>query len=542
MTNKSLVVCAFWVAAQVLAAQTGRPSEVTVGTERFVRAPANVPHPPVSDAERQAMRQLSDAMRAAADALVNNNPPSPPGRPLVRDPQTVLANPRLTVAPATPDAFVLGGSVINPNLPLAGQTSIVEPSVSNMSLQAFYLSNDRVDFTSDGGQTFTQVPIPGGPPDAPNFCCDQTIVYDPSHSMWLWSRLYTKGVNGVVQISVIKNAPTIACTFTRDPGGSANNIKPDYPQLGLSDNKLYLSTSEFQNGVWFRDRMLRFDLDEMAACPASVSSRFVAWNGPAKRVWTPVRGAKEIMYWGQFENTTQLRIWTWPESDNAPTNVVKTVQQTTFANSDCRGGTNNLDWIESKGWGIGEGFMRGALARGGVGSENPACQRLHFYWNAANDATHPQAYIRSAVFELPSLTLVAEPNINSDEFCYGYADVHPNARGDLGVTLAFGGRNGGNGRALGAGVAIEDEFTAGFNLNTVFVTTDGTDMPAGQRYGDYLSVKPHEPCPLWWTAGNYAFVGGGNTANLVGRYLEFGRERDQNCWERWNEVTPKVLP
>ena len=200
---KGVVVCAFWIALQVLGAQTDRPSEVTVGTEKFVRAPANMPRAPLSSAELQAMRQSSEAMRAAADALVDNNPPSPPGLPLVRDPRTELVNPRLILTPATPDTFVLGKSVINPNLPLPGQTSIVEPSVSNMSLQAFYLSNDRADFTSDGGLTFTQVPIPGGPPDAPNFCCDQTIVYDPSHSMWLWSRLYTKGINGVVQIYAV---------------------------------------------------------------------------------------------------------------------------------------------------------------------------------------------------------------------------------------------------------------------------------------------------------------------------------------------------
>lgn len=80
------------------------------------------------------------------------------------------------------------------------------------------------------------------------------------------------------------------------------------------------------------------------------------------------------------------------------------------------------------------------------------------------------------------------------------------------------------------------------------MTTDGTDMPSSpnaklhQRYGDYLSVKAHEPCSLWWTAANYAFSGGGNAANLVGRYLQFGRERDKNCWERWNAVTPAILP
>lgn len=159
--------------------------------------------------------------------------------------------------------------MINPNLPLAGQTSVLEPSISNQSLNVFYLSNDRADFSNDGGATFTELTIPAGPAGAPNFCCDQTIVYDPAHSMWLWSRLYMSagGSNGVVLISVIKNAPTIACTYNYDPGGAANNLVPDYPQTGLTDNYFYQSTSEIQNGVWIRSRMRRIALDDLANCP-----------------------------------------------------------------------------------------------------------------------------------------------------------------------------------------------------------------------------------------------------------------------------------
>lgn len=515
-------------------------------TEIMERVPNDIPPSRLTAAQREAIEERREALEAAAEARVNNHPPSPPGLPLVRDPETPVApfGALATQAPLTPDAYVLGKSVTNPNVALAGQTTIVEPSISNQSLNAFYLSNDRADYSSDGGNTWTQLTIPGGPPDAPVFCCDQTIVYDPSHSLWIWSRLYTTSSsnNGVVHISVIKNAPTVACTYKYDPAGTADNMKPDYPQSGLSDNYFYQSTSEFQNGVWLRARMRRISLDDLANCPASVTANIVGYQPTSKRMWTPVRGAKEIMYWGQFENSTQLRIWSWPESSATATSVLQTVSATTFANSDCRGGTNNLDWIESKGWGIGEGFLRGALARGGVGSANPTAQRLQFYWNGGADATHPQAYIRSAVFLLPAMTLLAQPNINNDGFCYGYADVHPNARGDLGLSLAFGGMAGGGGPALSAGVAIEDEFTANFAVGTVYQTTGGTAMPSSQRYGDYLSVKSHEPCGLWWTAANYALSGGTSSTNLVARYLQFGRARDQNCWERWNEVAPKVLP
>jgi hypothetical protein len=76
----------------------------------------------------------------------------------------------------------------------------------------------------------------------------------------------------------------------------------------------------------------------------------------------------------------------------------------------------------------------------------------------------------------------------------------------------------------------------------VLVTTNGTDMPNGQRDGDDLSVKPHEPCTLRLTVAKYAFSGGGGATNLVGRHLQFGRDRDERCWVRWNAIAPPIVP
>jgi hypothetical protein len=516
---------------------------------------SNFKPPVLSPEELERLRDDENESERPYDPVIDN-PPSPPGRPLVRDEPVGLIAPHLlaparssraAVSPASdPGDFVLGASRANPNL--SGTSIVVEPSVSNQAKNVVFLSNDRADYSTDGGATFNTLTIPTGPAKAPIFCCDQSIVYDRAHSIWIWSTL-DKSKSGdvmLVQISVIRNLPTVECTYVYDPGRTANDIKVDYPQLGLGDNKFYLSTSESRNGSWYRARMLRFDLDDINSCPATVVGRAVGWLPANKRMWTPIRGAKEIMYWANLENTTQLRVWTWPESDNAATWVLKSVQPTTFANPDCRGGANNKDWMEKKGWHITEGFMRGALGRGGVGSSIPAKSRLQFYWNGANDATHLQAYVRSAVFDLPDLNLIDEPNIHNDDFCFGYADVHPNARGDFAVVVAFGGKAGGNGRALGSGVGIEDEFTPRYRLKTVYVTSDGTDMPSSknksrdQRFGDYLSVKPHEPCELWWVAGTYALTNGGTSP--AGTYVEFGRYRDKSCWERWKDITPPLLP
>lgn len=557
----------YFVLITGLFASSQTQPDVEAASETLSRA-SDVALPVLSPDQRETIIENFNNLMEEAEALAGEIPSGSPGNPLIQDPETSLIETPLslnaqdssgdghqqhqavsaTAAAPAPGDFVLGKKVVNPNLP--GNTIVVEPSVSNMSLDVFYLSNDRADYSSDGGKTFSKLTFPGGPPAAPNFCCDQTIVFDPSRSMWLWGRMYinSAGDTAITQISVIKNPPKIACTYNYNPGDSTTTYKVDYPQLGLSDNKLYLSTSEFQGKKWVRARMQRIDLDDIAACPASVTARVTGYKPSAKRMWTPIRGAKRVMYWANPEDSTHLRVWTWPEDDPNPTWVIKQVQPTNAANPDCRGGNNNQDWIEKHGWHLGEGLLRGAVGRGGQEWKCPDCDRLQFFWNSAKDSTHMQAYVRSAVFDLPDLNVVAEPNIHSPDMCFGYADVHPNARGDLGITVAFGGKDGGNGRALSAGVAIEDEYTKGFYVHNIYVTSAGTDMPSSknkswdQRYGDYLSVKPHEPCSLWWIAGNYALRDGGGPKNVVGHYVEFGRYRDRNCWERWNETVPETLP
>lgn len=540
---------AAWFTCGICFAQTGT---VKAGSATLSRiSPKVTPPPPIASDQQRSSAVDEDGEPEDEGNPADDKTPGPPGNPLVDDEAVELVTPqvsqnigRAAARPSftglpSPAEFVLGAK--NQNTKLTG--ILVEPSVSNQSRNVLFLSNNQANYSTDGGATFQKLTLPSGPSSYPNYCCDQTIVYDTSHSAWIWSALYqAKGAKfSVILISVIRNLPTVDCTYMYDPAGGAGNMIVDYPQLGLGDNKFYLATSESRNG-WLRSRMMRFALNDIATCPASVLGESVDYSPANKRMFTPVRGAKEIMYWGNLENTTQLRIWTWPEADTSASWALKTVQASTFADPDCRGGANGNDWMKKKGWHIYEGFMRGALARGGNESANPAGNRLQFFWNSAGDAKHAQAYVRSAVFDLPGLNLVAEPNIHNPDFCFGYADAHPNARGDLGIVIAFGGRAGGGGPALSAGVGIEDEYTPKYRVKTVYVTTQGTDMPSttSQRYGDYLSVKPHEPCSLWWIAGNYALTNGGKTP--VGEYVEFGRQRDRSCWDRWKDISPPALP
>jgi hypothetical protein len=87
--------------------------------------------------------------------------------------------------------------------------------------------------------------------------------------------------------------------------------------------------------------------------------------------------------------------------------------------------------------------------------------------------------------------------------------------------------------------AMADEFssaTPGAFAIFFGVATGTHNPPVGDRYGDYLTVRPHEPCTLWFSATSYALDGGTASSNINLRYVEFGRGRDQKCYYGWRNA------
>jgi len=40
------------------------------------------------------------------------------------------------------------------------------------------------------------------------------------------------------------------------------------------------------------------------------------------------------------------------------------------------------------------------------------------------------------------------------------------------------------------------------------------------------------------TYSEYAFQAAEGRSNVCGNYVEFGRQRDKNCWDRWSQIVP----
>jgi hypothetical protein len=134
---------------------------------------------------------------------------------------------------------------------------------------------------------------------------------------------------------------------------------------------------------------------------------------------------------------------------------------------------------------------------------------------------------------------VAQPHIFNNTFCFGYPAVTANKRGDIGITIAAGGRAGGGGTAAQGFVGIDDEFTSGVGFfGTFSLTASGTHNRSDSRYGDYFTIHPYEPCEKWFTATNYALINGTGVANVNSRYIEFGRNQSKRCYDAHRSQLP----
>ena len=410
--------------------------------------------------------------------------------------------------------------------------NLAEPSAINEGKYVFAAGNTHAEYSTNRAKTWTNVPIPSGPTAAPYKCCDIDVVYDRSRGLTIWSVLYTNyyGTNGVVRIFIRRNVDTNnACSYTINPSGSNNNTLPDYPHLGLSNNYLYLTTNNIGGSAGSKAQVRRFGLREMANCVGTPTNTFNYNWDYGQRVFVPVEGATDTMYWGAMYDSSTFRVYWWPESGGTIFWTDRTVSTSTFANPDCRGGTYNRDFIErSTAWSIAGFRMRGAVGK----------QGLLFLWNAANDATYAQALVRAALFQENGLALIGQAHIWNPSACFGYPAVSVNDRGDFGLTIAMGGKVGGGGTAAQGYVAIDDDFTPGAGyFQTVYLTASGNINRPDGRFGDYFTIRRQTPCGMFFTATNYGLLDGISKSNVNARYVEFGRGRDVKCWKGWSART-----
>lgn len=516
----TLTVTAAAAAPAVDAAQAAAAAPATAAGTVAPNAAADTSRPdPTSPEQRAALAERHSANRDATDqnarthgysaseAAADVRPANAPTgeRTAASESLSVTKNFRNTTAQAV-------------------SSTLAEPSAANDSRDVVYGGNTYLSQSTNSGSTWTAESIPAGPSDAPSACCDLDAVHHPGLDTTFTTVLYTNSTqtNGVVRINV-RNARTagVDCSYDIDPGGTANNILPDYPHIAVGGTFLYLSMNLMTNGsTWAGARMMRITASQLAACTTASTRTFNQSTG-SQRVWVPVEGATTTMFWGQLDDSTTLRIFSWPEATTSVSQTTRTVSASAFNNPDCRGGTGNFDFIERATAFSITGFrLRGATGGG----------QLSFFWPSSPNGSFTQAYVRGAQLSTSTLTVLSQPVIFNQGFCFGFPVIGANSDGELALSIAAGGKAGGGGTAAHGDVGVDDSSSSGVSFSPLTITATATHNRSDGRYGDYFTVRNNDRCAKTWTATNYGLLNGNTTsAHVNARYVELQSSTEPTC-------------
>jgi hypothetical protein len=385
-----------------------------------------------------------------------------------------------------------------------GQTSTVgEPSAAGGGDEIFASGNWYATKSVDGGSSWTFVnPYTLLPSPGADFCCDQSVSYDPSRNLFLWLLQYVRDAGGtnVLRLAVKKGGTLADDSWhwwdfspkTTDAAWAAEWF--DYPDLELSDNFLYLTTNSFEDEDWRRSVVFRFSLDELAA---SGELTYRHWSTTENFSLRCVSGAAGAMHFGSHNSLSQVRVFSWPEADDAPSFRDVDISPWSAGPYAALGpdGTNWLQRCDSR--------ITGAWV---------ADERIGFAWTANRRGPRPYPYIR--VVEIGEE--VVDRDIWSPDYAYAYPSAAPNGQGEIGITLF----RGGNAVNPGHLVGVWDAAGESWELQ---VTASGTNGPVDNKWGDYLACRRALPDASSWLATGYTLEGGGTRTDAVPRIVVFRR-------------------
>jgi hypothetical protein len=498
------------------------------------------PGTPPSAAELDAMQARIDAVRLASAVKADGKATA--ARPAPRAPlapaSTVLSvNGPSVQTHGPPGDLIIGrnitNTVANTNTCGTGST-LAEPAAANEGRNVYFTGNLRhQEFSTNGGTTYTcAAAYPAGPAAAPTAFGDTDVVYEHSRGVTFHSVIYVNGTttDGIVRIFVRRNINLADNCFYDIDFDPTTAVLPDYPHLGLSNDFLYLTVNRQGTAGFVGATIRRLPIDEMFDCVTAGGQIINFATGGATRILGPGHGARDVMYLSWVNTTSQWRVFSWADSGTTVPSTLINVGTMTFADADCRGGTNNVDWS-----GVLNTSIVGFSVRTAIGNDF-----VHVWTAVAPDAGHTHAYIQGAMLRIgeaqDALTLVQQPQLFFGDRCAGLPMVGANDRGDQGLVIALGGAQGGGGPAVNTGVGMKDQFNPGPGGFFIQPVATATHNPS--RYGDYFTVRRQSPCGEFFAATGWAMNGGTALANVNARYVEFGRNRDNQCYLAWRDAAP----
>lgn len=484
-------------------AEVPPPNRVTV-TEQ----PASLARfsPQISNLKEQHIgaHHRPTPLEAVAAPLAEAAAP-PPERPTSVRTMDIMGAPQ-------PQSIAFFANVALPDASTNDDTSTVcEPSVAVRGQEVLYTANWFAAFSRDGGATFTYLnPYTTFPASSFGpFCCDQVAIYDPRHDLMIWFLQYVNDSQGnIIRIAVSKGNDIAAQNwyyYDFSPQGVGNWSQQwfDYPELALGEKYLYVTTNVFSTaGSFTRAVILRLPLAELSQYAGFQYSHYATQDVGSIR---PVQGAGSTMYFGAHRSVASIRTFSWPEN-SANLTMDDVVVQQWRDSVRVAPGPDGRDWL---------GRADGRITAAWLSGDN-----IGFAWTASQDSQYAYPHVRVAILNCSTKAIVAQPHLWNPNFAYAYPAAAPNAAGIVGLAVHYGGNFLHPNHAVGTLAAPSASGPWTWDLVEV---ARGDHGPTGNRWGDYLSVRPHGRHRSTWVATGFTLEGGPQRTDVVPRYVHFGR-------------------
>ena len=380
-------------------------------------------------------------------------------------------------------------------------SSICEPTTAANNRQLMMTGNWFASTSTDGGTNWSVLdPFTRFPASAGGFCCDQIVVYNPVHRIWIWLLQYssTTGGGNIIRLAVCREA-TFGQWYYWDFAPTSLNVAWttawfDYPDLAYTNKNLLVTSNVFVGNSWQRAVVFRFPLATLAAGTA-LSYRW--WSTTANGSLRLCRGADSIMYFGSHNSTSQVRIFSWADSSTSiswnDTNV-----RAWSGGAYSAPGPGGVNWLTRT-----DSRITGAWVAEGI---------IGFMWSVNRDTNHTLPYIRVATFGEATKALVSEPDIWSNKSAWAYPAAAPNSAGIIGFSAFYGGGSMHPGHVVGV------KTNNGWNTQLSKISSHG---PANGSWGDYLSCVAHHNTGTNWVASGYTLQGGNQRKDVEPRFVQF---------------------
>lgn len=390
------------------------------------------------------------------------------------------------------------------------QTSTVDETTAAASGGELFVTGNwfASRSTTDGKEWELVDPFTALPAAAGGFCCDQIVTHDAGRDIWIWILQYLvreddpSGVrNNVFRVAVSQGTDPAAFHWWDIAPVQLNadwrDLWFDYPDAATSANHLYVTFNAFNSADnWQRAFVFKFPLDVLRAGNTLTYQWWSTTNNGSLRL---TQGAAGSMFFASHNAGSALRVHGWPDASNtigwfdvgvSPWSAGPYASQ----------GPDGRDWLARRT----DSRITGAWVSG---------TRAGFLWTAAARAGRPVPYVKGAVVDVTTQTLVEEPDIWNQESAFAYPAACPNAQGVIGVSLFLGGGTRHPSHVVG--------FRDGGEWRLV-ITRQSTQGPDTGTWGDYLTCHRHHPVESDWVASGYTLQGGGDRSAVEPQYVQFG--------------------